>query len=106
MTQKGGPIARAASSLDDLERHQDSEAASERNPHPDDAGEDDASFFRARPQARTRVRVPFPGEFPHRLLKRSRGRQLIVVVTVNRHPVTGEPTRRARAVLFADGGRT
>jgi hypothetical protein len=71
----------------------------------DRAGETDIAYFRARPEARTRIRSATPGEFPRKVLKRARGRQVVVMVAIDRDPVTGEPTRRARAIHFAEGGR-
>jgi hypothetical protein len=71
----------------------------------DHAGEDDLTFFRRRPYARTRVRSAFPGEFPRKILKRARGRDLVVVVAIERDPITNEPKARGRSLHFAEGGR-
>jgi hypothetical protein len=71
----------------------------------DASGEDDFTFFRRRPHERTRIRSPFPGEFPRKILKQHRGRTAVVIVAVDRDPVTGDPRNRARGVLFVEGGR-
>ena len=74
----------------------------------DDAGESDLAFFRARPEVHTRIRAAFPdefNEFPAGLLPDARGRQAVVIVAINRNPVTGEPLDRARGIIFVDGGR-
>jgi hypothetical protein len=69
----------------------------------DDAGEDDLAYFTARPEARTRIRAAFDGEFPRKILKQGAGRQAVVIVAVERNSA-GEPTTRARGVLFPEGG--
>jgi len=71
----------------------------------DDIGEDDWTFFRARPNERSRIRSPFPGEFPRKILKQGRGRQAVVIVAIDRDAVTGEPRTRGRGILFVEGGR-
>jgi hypothetical protein len=70
---------------------------------PDHAGEDDWTYFIARPHLRTRIRTAFPGEFPRKILKKGRGRTAVVIVAVSRD-ATGQPTTRARGVLFPEGG--
>ena len=70
----------------------------------DRADEDDLTYFRRRPYARTRIRSAFPGEFPRKILKRARGRDLVVMVAIERG-ATGQPMRRARGVYFTEGGR-
>jgi hypothetical protein len=64
----------------------------------------DTAYFLAHRDARTRIRLPFPLEFPRRFLKAGAGRQAIVIVAVHRDAQTGEPTTRARALTFAPGG--
>lgn len=99
-------ITEAANVSKDPKRKVD-QALTEREPagkaYVDDAGEGDLEFFRARPDARTRIRSPFPGEFGRKVLKRGRGRPAIVIVAIERD-ATGRPTRRARGILFPDGG--
>jgi hypothetical protein len=70
----------------------------------DDTGESDHDFFAARPRARHRIRAAFPGEFPRKILKRGQGRTAVVIVAVERD-ASGRPTRRARGLVFPDGGR-
>jgi hypothetical protein len=72
---------------------------------PDDRGESDHDYFTARPHARHRIRAAFPGEFPRKLLKQGRGgRQAVVIVAIERD-AAGRPIRRARSLVFPDGGR-
>ncbi len=68
----------------------------------DDAGESDFDFFRARPNARTRNRLPYANEFAPELLDQG-GLDCFVHVIVERD-AAGQPTRRARGLLFCDGG--
>lgn len=56
------------------------------------AGEDDFAYFSARPEARTRIRAAFDGEFPREILRLDRDG-------------AGDPTTRARSLFFAEGGR-
>jgi hypothetical protein len=70
----------------------------------DYAGEDDWAYFIARPHLRTRIRTAFQGEFPRKILKQGLGRQAVVIVAVERNSA-GEPVRRARGVVFPEGGR-
>ena len=72
---------------------------------PDATGEDDWDFFRSRPLLRSRIRLAFFGEFPQKLLRQANGRQVVVIVAIERHPITGEPQTRGRGILFIDGGR-
>jgi len=69
----------------------------------DHAAEDDIEFFHRRPYARTRIRAPFPGEFPRKLLRRAQVRELVVLVAIERD-ANGQPMRRGRGVYFTDGG--
>jgi hypothetical protein len=69
----------------------------------DNAGEDDFAYFAARPLARTRIRSAFNGEFPAKLLKPGGGRPAVVIVAIERDE-TGQPTRRARGLVFPEGG--
>jgi len=71
----------------------------------DTSGEDDWTFFRARPETTTRIRSAFPGEFSRKILKQGRGRQAVIIVAIARDPVTGEPRTRGRGILFVEGGR-
>ena len=71
---------------------------------PDATGENDWAFFKSRPLLHTRIRVAFPGEFPREILKQGRGRMAVVIVAVERD-AAGQPIRRARGVLFPEGGR-
>jgi hypothetical protein len=69
------------------------------------SSQDDLAYFRAHPEARTRIRPTFPCEFPRVLRRqaRARGRELVIIVAVERDAV-GEPTTRARGIAFTDGG--
>jgi hypothetical protein len=73
-------------------------------PMVDDSGEDDETFFRRRPDANVRVRLPIAGEFPPGAI--DPGRVAFVHVQVERDPATGEPGTRARAIFYTnDEGR-
>jgi hypothetical protein len=74
-------------------------------PAADDRGEDDFSYFSARPDVRTRIRAAFRGEFPRKILKRGRGQPAVVIVAIERDHA-GNPTTRARSITFLDGGST
>jgi hypothetical protein len=69
---------------------------------PDDRGEDDWTFFRARPGAATRTRFALPNEFPADFLEHG-GAVAFVRVAVTRDD-NGEPAWAARSVLFCSGG--
>jgi hypothetical protein len=70
----------------------------------DDTGESDHDFFVARPHARHRmIRAAFTGEFPRKILKQGRGHQAVVIVAIERD-ADGRPTRRARSLVFPNGG--
>jgi hypothetical protein len=73
---------------------------------PDDSGESDLAFFTKRPNARTRNRLPFEGEFPKAVIELARGRTMLVHVIMMRDGA-GRPTTRMRGVFFSDidGGR-
>jgi hypothetical protein len=101
--QKGRPAVWAASSIIESRSPEYIEDQNGRKPHNDHAGADDLAYFRAHAEARTRIRSPFVGEFPRKVLKRARGRQLLVVVAVDRD-AAGQPAARARGLVFADGG--
>jgi hypothetical protein len=65
--------------------------------------ESDFDFFRAHPNAQIRNRLPFPGEFAPAILAEGGGRDCFVRAIVERNSA-GEPTRRARWLLFVEGG--
>jgi len=65
----------------------------------DNAGEDDLSYFTARPSVNERTRLPFPGEFPAALLRLG---AFVHVLLVTRDPLTNEPRTRARAIFYSD----
>jgi hypothetical protein len=65
--------------------------------------ETDFDFFRARPHARIRNRLPFPDEFAPEHLDEG-GLDCFVHAIVERNSV-GQPIRRARWLLFCEGGR-
>jgi hypothetical protein len=67
----------------------------------DDTGESDETFFTARPNARTRNRLPFEGEFPPAVIELARGRTMLVHVIMMRDRA-GRPTTRVRGVFFSD----
>jgi hypothetical protein len=113
--RKSGPTVWAAPPVSaELGGPHNTEVPNRRKPHhttlypeesrPDASGEDDLTYFRQRPHARTRVRSAFPGEFSKKILKQGRGRPAVVVVAIARDDA-GNPTRRARGILFPDGGR-
>ena len=113
-TQKSGPSVWAASSVSEPGSPHDTKELNRRKPHlpifnpadsrPDATGENDWAFFKSRPLLHTRIRVAFPGEFPREILKQGRGRMAVVIVAVERD-AAGQPIRRARGVLFPEGGR-
>jgi len=100
-TQKSGATVGTASS--DNKQRRNVFIAEEISRYNDDSGESDLAYFRARPEARTRIRSAFPNEFPRKIMKQGRGRQAVVIVAVERNS-PGEPTTRARGVLFPEGG--
>ncbi len=65
-------------------------------------GEDDWSFFRRHPGAAVRNRLPFPNEFSADDLDEG-GLDCFVHAIVKRGP-DGRPMRRARWLLFVEGG--
>jgi hypothetical protein len=69
---------------------------------PDDRYESDFAYFRARPHAKIRNRFPFPGEFAAEDLTEG-GLDCFVRAIVERNG-SGQPTRRARWLLFCAGG--
>jgi hypothetical protein len=71
-------------------------------PMVDDAGEGDFEFFRRHPGARIRIRFPFPDEFALEILDEG-GLDCFVCAIVERK--AGRPLRRARWLLFCEGGR-
>jgi hypothetical protein len=68
----------------------------------DDVAESDFAYFRRHPDATTRVRFPFAGEFSAADLAEARGRDCYVRAIAKRIP--GQPLRRARWLLFCQGG--
>jgi hypothetical protein len=68
---------------------------------PDDRYESDFAFFRRCPHAKIRNRFPFPGEFAAEDLAEG-GLDCFVRAIVERNP--GQPIRRARWLLFCQGG--
>ena len=73
----------------------------------DNTGEDDRSFFTARPKARHRFRLPFPDEFSAAILSeariQARGREVLVMVVIDRD-ASGIPSTRARGLVCLPGG--
>ena len=73
----------------------------------DDRGEDDETFFRRRPGARHRFRLPLPGEFSAAILSeariQARGREVVVLVVSDRD-ARGIPSARARGLVCLPGG--
>jgi hypothetical protein len=68
----------------------------------DTAGESDCAYFRVRASATTRLRLPWPGEYPDDFLQRG-GAVAIVRVIVTRD-AAGRPMRGRRSLLFCEGG--
>jgi hypothetical protein len=62
----------------------------------------DFDFFRAHPNAKSRSRFPFDGEFSAEVLAQGNGLVAFVHAIVERKP--GRPIRRARWLLFVEGG--
>jgi hypothetical protein len=65
--------------------------------------EDDFAYFRANPNATTRTRLPFENEFTPAVLAEGGGLDCFVHAIVERK--AGQPIRRARWLLFVQGGR-
>jgi len=97
--------SREDNAASNLSKPRNSNFISEESCPLDADGEDDWTFFRARPYERSRIRSAFPGEFSRKILKQGRGRQAVVIVAIDRDPVTGEPRTRGRGILFVEGGR-
>jgi hypothetical protein len=70
---------------------------------PDNTGEDDETYFRARPHLRHGIRLAFKDEFPCELLKEARGGSAVVIVAVARD-TAGNPTMQVRSIVFSKGG--
>jgi hypothetical protein len=74
---------------------------------PDDAGESDHDYFRRRPEARHRFRLPLPDEFPAAILSeariQARGCEVLVLVVIDRD-ARGRPATRARGLVCLPGG--
>jgi hypothetical protein len=68
---------------------------------PDDVAESDFAYFR-RTNAKIRNRFPFPEEFSPADLAEAAGRACYVRAVAQRIP--GQPLRRARWLLFCQGG--
>jgi hypothetical protein len=114
-TKKGAALAWPPASNSKSQQQQqdfDNEVSSQRKPRdqnfspadsrpaPDISGEDDFTYFTSRPNARHRVRWPFPHEFPNELLTHRNGGTAVVM----ERDTAGRPTSRARAICFIDGG--
>jgi hypothetical protein len=69
-------------------------------PLPDIHGEDDWTYFRVRPGAVTRLRLPFENEYPVCVLLP--GRPAVVRVLIERDVVNGQLKRR-RSLRFCQG---
>jgi hypothetical protein len=69
---------------------------------PDDAGESDWAFFRARPGATIRTRLPFPDEFPDDFIACGGGVAFVRVAVVRDD--RGLPVWAARSVMFCIQG--
>jgi hypothetical protein len=75
-------------------------------PMVDDCGEDDFAYFRRRPDVSSRLRLPFPDEFPADVIELARGRSMargamVVIVVIDRDSA-GNPTTRGRGISFSD----
>jgi hypothetical protein len=69
---------------------------------PDNRGESDWEYFRARPGVATRTRLPFPREYPDDFLEYGGGAAFLhIAVTRDRN---GEPTWCDRRLQFCEGG--
>jgi hypothetical protein len=72
---------------------------------PDDAGENDELFFRRRPGARQRLRLPFPAELPPEVWQEAVAAGLAAFVIVEmKRGAPGAPWIRSRQFVFAAGG--
>jgi hypothetical protein len=73
----------------------------------DNVGESDETFFRRRPEARHRFRLPLADEFSAAILSeartQARGREVLVLVVVERDRA-GRPSTRARGLVCLPGG--
>ena len=69
---------------------------------PDISGESDYAFFSRRPGIDSRIRLPFPDEFPVCVLLP--GRPAFVRVWMIQRDPDGRPLRRRRALRFCKGG--
>jgi hypothetical protein len=72
-------------------------------PMPADRVEDDFAYFRRNPGATIRTRFPFDGEFAPEHLAEGEGLACFVRAIVQRNAFGG-PIRRARWLLFCEGG--
>ena len=68
-------------------------------PPPDDCGQSDYDYFAARPDIDSRVRLPFPDEFPPGVLEDSRCAFVRVFIIRNQD---GSPGTRSRAIFYSD----
>jgi hypothetical protein len=76
-------------------------------PQVDDRGESDHDYFRRRPEARHRFRLPLHDEFSAAILSeartQARGREVLVLVVIDRD-ASGRPSTRARGLVCLPGG--
>jgi hypothetical protein len=70
----------------------------------DTAGEDDRTCFGRRPGAATRLRLPWPSEYPADFIAHGGGVAFVRITVVKRDSATGQPTRVARRLQFCEGG--
>jgi hypothetical protein len=76
---------------------------SDRPQAPDNRGENDETFFRRRPNARQRLRLPFPAELPLEIWQPAAAAGVAGFVIVTRG-APGAPWTRSRQFVFAAGG--
>ena len=77
--------------------------------HVDDRGEDDFVYFTRHPGASHRFRLPVDDEFPDEVMReariQARGREVLVLVAIDRN-ASGQPTTRARGLVCIPHGGT
>jgi hypothetical protein len=96
-----GPVSNADQLGSEISPSNNPNAAGPQAP-PDDRGEGDLEFFRARAGINSRIRLPFENEFAPCVL--GPGRSAFVRILIERD-ADGQPKRRARRRLrFCEGG--
>jgi hypothetical protein len=74
-------------------------------PLPDDSGEGDLEFFRARPGINSRNRLVFDGEPPAALLERDDESEIAFIRVQLERDADGKPATILREIIFGEWGR-